>query len=201
MEITYFGKTSIRIKGRNSALLVDPYQGNVSLAKQDADIVAITDPAKTDPSVIKTEFILASGAGEYEVKGINVVGFAEKLGEADLAHKVTGYIITIDNINIGHLGNFEQTKLDEAQLETLENVDILFIPVNSEGGLTTSSAAKLAAQIEPAIIIPLFSADASTLEENFLKEMGKGSIEHTKKLVITKDKLPEEPQIVILDES
>lgn len=201
MELTYFGGTTIRIKGKSAAIVVDP---NTKIAKQEADIVAQTNSVQASPEVIKSEFVLVDGPGEYEVKGINVVGVAQKPTETESNTnvRVTAYVINVDSVNSAHFGNFTQAKLAEDQLEELENVDIVLLPINHESGFEPSAAAKIAAQVEARIIIPLFpSGKNEELVKEFLKEMGKESIEPIKKLTITKDKLPEEPQVVLLDES
>ncbi len=70
--------------------------------------------------------------------------------------------------------------------------------------IDAKEATEIVAQLEPKIVIPMhfggIPGSKTNLEpvENFLKEMGKEVIEPVAKLTITKDKLPSEPQLVVL---
>ena len=78
------------------------------------------------------------------------------------------------------------------------------------GGVYTidaSQAAKVIHEIEPTFVIPMHynrpGMDQKTFAglsgvEAFLKEMGKAGVEPVTKLAISKDKLPEEMQVIIL---
>ena len=58
--------------------------------------------------------------------------------------------------------------------EELDGIDVLFLPIGSEGVLTPSAANKLAIALEPRLIIPIhFSGlgDKNALKQ-FLKESG-----------------------------
>ncbi len=112
----------------------------------------------------------------------------------------------IDDLNIVHLGDFGQSELSEAQVEQIETVDILLIPVGGVYTISAKDASDIVSQLEPKIIIPMhYKIEGLTapLEgvENFLKEMGAENIVPLPKLTISKDKLPEEPQVVVLSKS
>lgn len=198
MEISYFGKTTVRIKGKNSAILIDPSE---AVAKLEADVIALTSKTVSIPK--RENAVLIAGPGEYEVKGIHVVGVTQKLSETDESKdKITAYLINVDNLNVLHLATFTQTKLDDEQLENFENVDVLLVPLGSKNGLESAAAAKLAAQLEVGLVVPFYpDGNRDTFESAFLKDMGKGTPEPTKKLIMTRDKLPEEAQVVLLETS
>lgn len=114
-----------------------------------------------------------SGPGEYESKGVMITGV--KIGQ-NLA-----YSVVVDGLNVVFLSSSET--LDKEKLEELDEVDILLTPTSS-----------VVADLEPKIIVP-FGDDLSKL----LKELGAEGISAQQKLSVTKDKLPEEPTVVVLD--
>ncbi len=190
-------------------MVIDPYdpQLGLKLPKTEADIVAVTHDHydHNAASEIGGAPFIISGPGEYEVKGINVVGVAtfhdNKRGA--LRGKNTIYNLKVDGVNIAHLGDLGQDELTNEQIEALGNVDVLMVPVGGVYTIDGAVAAKIVASLEPRVIIPMhyFDKDAKVnLEgvEKFLKEMGKENIEPLPKLVLTKDKLPEEAQTVLL---
>jgi L-ascorbate metabolism protein UlaG (beta-lactamase superfamily) len=80
------------------------------------------------------------------------------------------------------------------------------VPVGSVYTIDAKNASDVVSQLEPKIVIPMHYALPGLkfeLEpiENFLKEMGFESVEPQAKLSITKDKLPGEMQVVVLNKS
>lgn len=213
MDIFYLGQASFRIKGKQASLVIDPFDNQIGIKfpKVEADIVAVTHDHfdHNAISAVGGEPYVVSGPGEYEVKGVEIVGVSsfhdDKKGEE--RGRNTIYNFKIDRINVAHLGDLGQESLSNDQLEEIGNVDILLIPVGGFYTIDASAASKIASQLEPKIIIPMHYADSDSnikeLEgvEKFLKEMGKENIEPAPKLTITPDKLPEEAQVVVLAKS
>lgn len=69
MEISLINSTSVKMKGKNASLIIDP------TSKQDADIVIATKPLDV-LALDKVEGVrlIISGPGEYEAGGISVTG-------------------------------------------------------------------------------------------------------------------------------
>ena len=210
MDIMWLGQACFKIKGKNATIVTDPFSDQLGfkLPKVDADIVLVTHDhydhnasgeVGGDPFVIK-------GPGEYEIKGVEIVGIPsfhdDKKGEERGLNNL--YNFKIDSVNIAHLGDLGQGELSPKQIEDLGNVDVLMIPVGGVYTIDASSASKIAAQLEPSVIIPMHYLDKDSkvnLEpvEKFLKEMGKDNVESADNLTISREKLPSEPQVVILN--
>lgn len=154
------------------------------------------------------EPFVISGPGEYEIKGTSVVGVKSFHDDKEGAERGlnTLFNITIDGVNIAHFGDLGQKELTQNQVEALGTVDILLIPVGSVYTIDAAMAAKITAQLEPKIIIPMhylldglkFALDPV---DKFLKEMGQEATPREPKLVISADKLPEEPKVIVLEKS
>lgn len=69
MEISKIGESSIKIKGKNASIVIDP------TSKVDAQIVIVTKPEDT-LALDKVEGVrlVISGPGEYEAGGVSVTG-------------------------------------------------------------------------------------------------------------------------------
>lgn len=214
MEINWLGQACFRIKGKNATVVIDPFDPEAIGLKLPKDLAAdavLQSHEHKDHSnlaAVAGDPIQVTGPGEYEVKGISIVGiptFHDKsLGSERGMNTV--YNITIDGINIVHLGDLGHT-LSEEQVQLIDLTDILLIPVGGVYTIDAKDATQVVAQLEPKVIIPMHYGDIPGLKfelapvSDFLKELGKDVAEPVNKYVITKDKLPEEPQVVVFQKS
>ncbi len=215
IDVTFHGQACIRIKGKSATVVFDPYDANfIGLAplKLSADIVCVThnhedhNNAGAVSAVGEGEkpFVIA-GPGEYEKSGVNIVGIDSFHDDHEGAErgKNTIYQATIDEVNFVHLGDLGQKKLSQDQVEALSACDVLFIPVGSVYTISGRDAPDIIAQIEPKIIVPIhYKLDGLKVAlegvEVFLSAMGKEKLEPQAKLSISREKLPEEPEVVLL---
>src|SRR2546421_6368989 len=78
MELTFHGRSCIRIRGRDTTVLVDPPARGVAAAGSKAapDLVVrtegATDPDKLRPGEGRAQEV--SGPGEFEVRGVGIYG-------------------------------------------------------------------------------------------------------------------------------
>lgn len=213
MEITYLGHSSFKIRGKSVTVVTDPFAPYIGIKfpkHTEADIVTIShdhEDHNNADSVEGNPFIVR-GPGEYEVKGVGIVGISvfhddvkgQKRG------KNTIYRIEIDGLSIVHLGDLGHTLVSD-QVDELDGVDILMIPVGGVYTIDAARAREVVSAIEPSIVIPMHYNRSGldpkifgtlTPVNSFLKEMGKEGIAPISKLSITKDKLSEELQVVVL---
>ncbi len=207
MNITWHGQSFFRIttqKDKNTVdVVIDPYNKESGLTppKVRADILIVSDnklDQKSFPNIEGSPFLI-SFPGEYEVKDVFVQGLTED-------HKTTFYFIEAEGIRICHLGKFSQKEMSPDQLESLGDVDILFLPIGGGDTIEAKDAAKIVAQIEPKIVIPMnykIPGLKDKLEglDEFLKIMGIETKEELAKLSIKQKDLSFEekkPEIVIL---
>lgn len=219
MDIYWLGQACFKIKGKNATVLIDPYDPDFTGLKLPKDLSAEivltshphqdhnnTQAVTSSPSgTLPMEF---SEPGEYEVGGVVITGidsFHDESGGSERGKNIIFHLL-FDNLNIVHLGDLGQSKLTEEQLTQIGEVDILLIPVGSVYTINGKVASDIVSQLEPKIIIPMhFKIEGLKFElegvDNFLKEMGIEGIQAQLKLSITKEKLPEEPQVVVLSKS
>ncbi|MBI2327356.1 MBL fold metallo-hydrolase [Candidatus Curtissbacteria bacterium] len=213
VDIWWWGQACFRVKGKNTAVVFDPYDPNFTglpKFKAEADIVCISHShqdhnfAEAVTSDSGNPFVI-SGPGEYEKSGVNIVGIASFHDDEEGAKrgKNTIYNMAIDGVNVVHLGDFGQKKLTQEQVEQLSNCDVLLIPVGSVYTISGKEAGDIIAQIEPKIIVPMhYKIDGLKFDLDpvsvFLSAMGKEKLEPQAKLSISFERLPSEPEVVLL---
>lgn len=215
MEIIPLGHSSFKIRGKQVTIVTDPYDsGMVGLKfpkNITADIVTVSHQHQDHNqvgSISGSPFVVA-GPGEYEVKGVALVGIAtfhDTSGGKERGGN-TIYRIEIDGLSLAHLGDLGHVLTPE-QVDNLDGVDILFIPVGGFYTVDSASASEVVSEIEPKIVIPMHYGRSELNQQVFsklaplsvfLKEMGKEGIAFQAKLSISKDKLPAEMQVVVLE--
>lgn len=204
MEIIWYGQSMFKIKGKTSSLIIDPFDPekvNLKFPKDiEADVVLVTHQHADHNYIagVKGNPLIIDGPGEYEKSGVSITGihsFHDSEGGSERGNN-TIYNIFMDGMNVMHLGDLGHLLVEE-QTSQIDNVDILLVPTGGTYTIDAEVAAKVVAQLEPRIVIPMHFQEV----EPFLKEMGAENTEPLPKLSITKDKLPEETQVVVLGKS
>ncbi|MFN2452559.1 MAG: MBL fold metallo-hydrolase [Candidatus Dormibacteria bacterium] len=168
MELTYLGRSCIRLRGRDVQVVIDP---ETDAQLRGADIVVRTDRA-TDVVRLRPSDAggpqLVSGPGEYEIRGVPVRGLSAGAG--------TLMRVAVDEVRVVALGCFAQ-QLSEEQIDALGHVDVLVVPVGGGDALNASAATKLVRALEPAIVVPVrYAAGVADGDyepvDRFASEMG-----------------------------
>ena len=208
-EIKWFGHGCFRLRGREATIVMDPV-GRVTgytLPKQKADIVTISHPhpGHTALGQIQDGYFLIDGPGEYEVSDVFITGirtYHDNEG-GKLRGFNTVYLLELEELRICHLGDLGHT-LTEEQVEGLDEVDVLLVPVGGGNALDTAGANEVIGQIEPRIVVPMHYRTAggdAGLEDvaRFYKELGLEHPTPREKLTVRKSDLPETVQVVMLE--
>jgi len=211
VTIKWYGHSCFSIKSDKVIVVFDPY-GDVGLKtpKLLADIVLLSHSHKDHNNLdivspFKKEIKIVDNPGEYEYLGINIIAIpawhdkkqGKERGETLL------FAVRIENMVFGHLGDLGQEKLSEKQLEELNGVDILLIPVGGKYTINGEEASKIANQIDPRIVIPMhYKIEGLNIElddeSSFVKAEGGKGIEPKPELKVEKKNLPQEERDVVI---
>jgi L-ascorbate metabolism protein UlaG (beta-lactamase superfamily) len=218
MELTWYGRTCIRLRGKDAVVVADPYQSVVGPTGRGitGDIVTFSHPddrplprAKGKlsrdgmshlPSSLDDAFVL-DGPGEYEVKEVLLTGVRTYRDDARGADggKGVSFLIEVDGVHTFHLGEIGHL-LSEEKLGDIGEVDIACVPLG--GTLSPTKAAELVAQLDPKIVVPMAlcddEADCAEALAKFFHEMGASPTTQAK-LSVTATSLPLETTTVLLE--
>jgi len=215
MDIQSLGHSSYRIRGKSATIVTDPFDGSMTgfpFPKHVSATVVTVSHAHEDHNAtaqIEDHPFIISGAGEYEIGGVSVIGIPSyhDTAKGSKRGKNIIYRIEVDGVAIVHMGDVG-TMLTTEEIDILDGVDILLVPVGGDVTIPLSDVRNLISEIEPSVVIPMHYRSAkhnpkifgnlAPLSE-FLKLMGKDGILPVPKLTISKDKLPEEMQVIVLE--
>ncbi len=219
MELTWYGRTCVRLKGRDAVVVADAYQSVVGPTGRGitGDIVTFShdddaplpkargrttrDGATHLPTSLEDAFIL-DGPGEYEVRHVFVTGvrtYRDDRRGAERGHNVA-FVVELDGVHVVHLGDIAHA-LTEEKLGEIGTVDVACVPLG--GQLSPTKAAELVAQLDPKIVVPMPICDDDAVCEpilaRFLHEMGATASEPQARLSIMPGGLPDETTTVLLE--
>jgi L-ascorbate metabolism protein UlaG (beta-lactamase superfamily) len=174
VELTYLGMSCVRLRGRDTQVLVDPPDGQLpGLGKTGPDLVVRTE-GRTDSDSLhprdgRSQEI--AGPGEFEVRGVTVRG-------VDMGNGRTLMRVEIDDVRVLSVGRLDR-QLTEEEIDALGHIDVLVAPVGGGDALAASAATKLVNALSPAIVVPVRyrspnspgSGDYEPVD-TFAKEMG-----------------------------
>jgi len=209
MEITWYGHACFRIREKGVSIVTDPFDASIGypLPRLQADIVTVSHdhPGHNYIKRVKGEPRVLKGPGEYEVRGVFITGiptFHDRKKGAERGRN-TVFLFEFDDLTLCHLGDLGHVP-DQAQVETLGEVHVLFIPVGGVSTINASQAVEVISLLEPKIVIPMhYKTKATQVKLNplrrFLKAMGLPKSDPLPKLRVTKSSLPDETRVIVLD--
>lgn len=216
MEITYFGHSCFKIKGKAGIVVCDPYQGSVgfNMSAVTADVVTSSHDHpdhnavdRVKPTARREAPFIITAPGEYEVGGISIFGVPTF---HDTSHgtergRNTVFTIYMDHLRICHLGDLGHDLTDE-QISDIGEINVLMIPVGGYSTINPETAVKIINKLDPFYVIPMHYntdehdqnvfGDMKTLQK-FLDEYGINK-EPVKSLDVDPERLPEETEVVVL---
>lgn len=201
MVITHHGGQCFKVTFGDLTLVFDPIAKNASLpaVRFGADIALISrdHPDMNGVEEVaygdKTSFAI-TGPGEYERQGVVIQGFLSKStyglkkGEEEAVNTI--YSVQLEDMTLVHLGALADAELPSEARESIDEIDVLFVPIGGGGVLSPAKAHELAVSLEPKIIVPMHwsGIGAPKSLDTFLKEAGNGS-EKVDKLTLKKKDL------------
>lgn len=218
MEITWYGQTCVRLRGRDAVVVADAFQSIVGPTGRGltADIATYSHPddsplprakgkrTRDGKTVLPTSLestIALDGPGEYEVSDVLLTGVRTYRDDAkgEQRGRGTAFVVELDGLHTIHLGDVGHLMTEE-KLGDIGSVDIACVPVG--GALTATRAAELIAQLDPKIVVAMpVCADEGDCTEalaKFFHEMG-GEPTPQPKLSVTISTLPVETTAVLLE--
>lgn len=210
MEIKWHGHSCFEIISEDGIVIVtDPYDESYgySMPEVTADIVTVSHEHRDHNNVaaIKGEPEVVKGAGEHICKGMRFYGVKTYHDTSSGAERGenTAFLFDVDELRLCHLGDLGHV-LEASRLRSIKekDIDILFIPIGDVYTIDAKGANEVLGQLKPKMVIPMhYKTPPLRLNiqkvDPFIK--GKKKVRREKKLLLHKEDLPEEPEIVVLD--
>ncbi len=223
MEITWFGDTCIRLKGREGVVVADAYRAVVGPTGRGltGDICTYSHADSSEPPRAKGRATAAShngtgilrpsslepafyldAPGEYEVHDVLITGVRTFRDESKGAERGlnTTFVVELDGLHAVHLGDVGHLLTEEALAE-LGSVDVVCVSIGSS--LSATKAAELVAQLDARLVVPMpvgqDEAHASAELDRFLHEMGVQQAQPVSKLSVSISTVPQETTVVVLE--
>ncbi len=220
MDIYWLGHACFRLRSAVSGLsiITDPYAVNGGLGvhmdpRQVADVVAVTvshdDALHNDTSDLEGNPRVFNTPGEYEFQGVTIRAVMTPLPEGmSRNRRNVAYTISVDGINICHLGNIVQP-LTAQQVDLIGPADVVLAPAGGEELhlLPYRAVNQMAQQLDARWLIPMHyrgPGEPSNIEpagpETFLRELGvaDGAAQPQGRLQVTRNNLPPSLQVGLL---
>lgn len=209
MVITWYGQSCFKIQSGETVVFTDPFDKEIGLTppRGQANIVTVSHEHydHNNSEALSGNPLVVKGPGEYESLGVEIKGVFSFHDDKEGKERgvSTIYTIEIEGIKICHLGDLGQSKLTAEQVEEIDGVDILMIPVGGTYTIDGETAVDIINQIEPRIVIPMhYKIPGLSVKmdgvETFLKEMGVAKRDVVDKLTLKKKDLPEEDMQVVV---
>jgi hypothetical protein len=219
MEITSFGGTCLRFKGREGVVVADAYSEIVGPTGRGltADICTYShtdDQARLRlegsgphsrgngikvPTSLANAFLLDS-PGEFEVHEVLITGiptFGDDQKGSERGRNMA-FVYELDGLHAVHLGEIAHL-LSAEMLDGVGTVDVACVPIG--GSLPATRAAELVTQLDAKLIVPMSLDGEGTAAEmaKFLHEMSVQQGEPVAKLAVTVSSMPSETTVVFLE--
>lgn len=219
MELTWYGRSCVRLRGKDAVVVADPYPAIVGPTGRgitgeivtfshpdDAPLPKGKGPLSRDgltvlPTSLEHAFVL-DGPGEYEVREVLITGVRTYRDDAKGRDRgrQTAFVVELDGVHTIHLGDIGHL-LTEEKLGDIGSVDVACVPVG--GALSAPHAAELIAQLDPRIVVPMpVCEDEAACEEalaRFFHELGGEPGAPVPRLSVTPSSLPTETTTVRLE--
>lgn len=224
MEITWYGGTCVRLKGREGVVAADPFRSIAGPTGRglSADIVSFGRPDESVtsgkgskaaagitsrqlgvpvPTSLEAAFVLDS-PGEYEVHDVMITGVRTfRDSERGAARGLsTAFVYELDGVYVAHLGDVGHL-LDPDTMRELGHVDIVCLGIGPQ--LSASHAAEIVNQLDAHMVVPMPITDAAAEPDadldRFLREMSVSDRQAVGNLKATISSIPNETTVVLLE--
>lgn len=208
MDISWLGRSAVRIQSGQTAVVADPYYAEAGWAMPEtsADIVTISmdAPRHSNANAVGGSPQVLQGPGEYEIANFYISGMGTPIGDPedkDTRQVNTVYTMRAEGVRVCHAGAVVPT-LTSRQLDELNNTEVLVVDAGGDEA-TAKRVARLVNQIGPRIVVPVGwqvgDADGDTAALGaLLGELGVTEAASQPTLRVTPTNLPREMSVVAL---
>lgn len=210
MKIKWHGHSCFEITtNKGTVILTDPFDEKVGykVPKVNADIVTVSHDHydHNNTSAIISRHELINNLGEHQVEDVKIIGVTSYHDEVHGAKRGNNIIFKyyIEDVIVVHLGDLGHPLTDQ-QIELLNDVDILLIPVGGIFTINDEQASALVNKLNAKVIIPMhFKTPVLKFElesvVSFIKNFDNVIKQNDSIIEITTELLNNSKKVIVLD--
>jgi hypothetical protein len=207
MDVQFYGANCLVFSTKKQRFVVDDNMAELGAKKvtKEADVSLFT----TEHDQVVGGRMTIAMPGEYEIDDVSIKGIQARAHMDEEGGKsAVMYKITADQLNYLVCGHV-YPELSERQLESINQVDVMFVPVGG-GGYTLDpvGAQKLIRQVEPKLVVPTHYDDKALKYEvpqvsleQALKELSMEPKETLAKLKLKSTDMGDVTQLIVLQKA
>ena len=171
MEISWIGHSSVRIRGREATVIIDPWDKKTFGTMSRPKAHLILHSRSGDPLSSGNDQVAPAGnqtpivfdrPGEYEISGVQVEGY--KTSESTVKTEAdsepiqavaggTSWLIKLEGISIGILSGLKHA-LPTTGKGLFTNADVVLCPIGLAEAIPQEIMVKTVREINPSVVIP-----------------------------------------------
>ena len=171
MEISWIGHSSVRIRGREATVIIDPWDKKTFGTMSRPKAHLILHSRSGDPLSSGNDQVAPAGnqtpivfdrPGEYEISGVQVEGY--KTSESTVKTEAdsepiqavaggTSWLIKLEGISIGILSGLKHA-LPTTGKGLFANADVILCPIGLAEAIPQEIMVKTVREINPSVVIP-----------------------------------------------
>ncbi len=212
VEVVWHGHACFELKGEKTTIVIDPFTGiGLPEPRAEANLVLCThshrDHNHVTPVLKLGGTVLEGYVGPYiYFQGVPVQGIATFHDDTEGSQRGRNsvYTLQLDGVAFCHLGDLGHDLTDK-QIGWIGAVDVLFVPVGGGPTIGPEMASKIAARLNPKIIVPMhygLSVGEGLLSrlnkvDVFLKDKKNVQRLSGRAFSVTKETLPQEQTVTV----
>ncbi len=217
MRIEYLGHASFLLTtSAGTRILTDPFDPaayadtmKYRRFEGEADIVTISHDHRdhSETSVVKGAPIIIRGDGKFKAAEVDFLGVGTFHDDqrGSKRGRNTVFVMCVDGLTIAHLGDLGHV-LTSDQAAEIGAVDVVLVPIGGFYTIDAAQADKVVDQVSAQIVIPMhYSNEKCSFPITGVEEFtaGKSNVtrEGTPVLEVTRETVPAQQQIVVLEPS
>jgi len=160
VKLTWFGHACFLIEHQDVRILTDPFDSSVGyrVPSVSADIVTESHQHFDHNAhhLLKGDFQLIKEPGEYSFKKLKIKGVKTFHDEAGGSRRGTNIVFAFEfpEWTVVHLGDLGHI-LSPQQVEAINQVNVLLIPVGGTFTVGPEEAKKIVEQLQPNVVVPM----------------------------------------------
>lgn len=214
MNVHYYGQSAFRLSSEDGLnIVIDPYDQSSYLRYEprfeSADICLVTHEHGDHNNVaaVPGDFEVVRGPGQHVAKEISFTGIPSFHDRQQGAQRGPNnmFVFEVEGMRVAHLGD-QGVELTDDQYNQLGHVDVMIAAIGGGPTLEPEKVWEIVGRVKPKVFIPAhFKTEKIDLPfitvDEFIQDKPRVRRPGGSDVTITKDQLPEETEIVVLDPS